>query len=322
MRTLKGYLLYEPHDAQKNTGFIELFMEESKRKGVTLSLLLTTDERLLPLTSHLSLNSFSSNNQMPSAPAAHTGTDQLCADTLENPDFIINRSRIPALSRTLERCGIHVFNSAKVCEICNDKRRTYEYLKEYGIPSMDTVYPENPADGSAAREFGYPFVLKPAGGHGGRHVGLIRDERELHEALSALKKDYGIIPKLVFQRCASDIGKELRVYVLGGKIIAGMMRVGADPQSQKPEIRANFSLGGTASLHVLTKEETALTEKISAALPADLVGIDFIYHNGRPIFNEIEDVVGTRMLYANTHIDIVKEYLAYVVKICCNEGKG
>lgn len=301
MRTLKGYLLYEPHDAIKNTGFIELFMEESKRKGVMLSLLLTTDERLLPLNPHLS---------------------SLCADTLENPDFIINRSRIPALSQALEQCGILVFNSARICEICNDKQRTYDYLKEYGILSMDTVYPDNPADGRTAQQFGYPFVLKPAGGHGGMHVGLIRDERELHQALSDLKKDYGIIPKLLFQRCASDIGKDLRVYVLGGKIIAGMMRTGANLRSQKPEIRANFSLGGTASLHVLTKEETALTEKISAALPADLVGIDFIYHEGRPVFNEIEDVVGTRMLYANTHIDIVKEYLAHVVKICYYEAKG
>lgn len=301
MRILKGYLLYEPHDAIKNTGFIELFMEESKRKGIMLSLLLTTDERLLPLNPHLS---------------------SLCADTLENPDFIINRSRIPALSQALEQCGILVFNSARICEICNDKQRTYDYLMEYGILSMDTVYPDNPADGRTAQQFGYPFVLKPAGGHGGMHVGLIRDERELHQALSDLKKDYGIIPKLLFQRCASDIGKDLRVYVLGGKIIAGMMRTGANLRSQKPEIRANFSLGGTASLHVLTKEETALTEKISAALPADLVGIDFIYHEGRPVFNEIEDVVGTRMLYANTHIDIVKEYLAHVVKICYYEAKG
>ncbi len=287
MCTLKGYLLYEPNDAIKNMGFIDLFMEESKRRCIALSLLLTTDERLLV---HVS------------------------AESLGNPDFIINRSRFPLLSHALEDAGIRVFNSAKVCEICNDKQRTYEYLKEYGILFMDTRYPQNPSDGKAAREFGYPFVLKPADGHGGMHVGLILNERELYQALSELKKDYGTIPKLVFQRCASDIGKDLRVYVLGGKVIAGMMRTCADPQPQSTEIRANFSLGGTAASHILTKEETALTERISAALPADLVGIDFIYHNGQPIFNEIEDVVGTRMLYAYTTINIVKEYLGYVME--------
>lgn len=307
MRTLKGYLLYEPHDAKKNLGFIELFMEESKRKGITLSLLLTTDERLLPPSEHSSLNYF------------YPGVNQLWAETLENPDFIINRSRIPALSHALEQCGIRVFNSSKICEICNDKLLTYEYLKEYGIPFMDTVCPDNPADISVARDFGYPFVLKPTGGHGGKHVSLIRDENEMQQALSELNRDYRVIPKLIFQRCASDIGKDLRVYVLGGKIIAGMMRIGSKAQAQKPEIRANFSLGGTAFLHKLTKEETALTEKISAALPADFVGIDFIYHNGQPLFNEIEDVVGTRMLYANTKIDIVKKYLSYVIgKLNCD----
>jgi len=47
----------------------------------------------------------------------------------------------------------------------------------------------------------------------------------------------------------------------------------------------------------------------------DMVGIDFILDdNGNLVFNEIEDVVGARMLYQCSDIDIVKEYLSYISK--------
>lgn len=327
MSTLKGYLLYEPEDAKKNTGFIDMFLKEAQRCNVTLSLLLTTDSRL----------------HAKSQTSAHTDAScswQIDMEKLAYPDFIINRSRIPALSKALEQCGIHVFNNSKVCEICNDKEQTYSYLKEYGIPFMDfcqiarnqdDTEAQTAADSSffalytkKARQFGYPFVLKPVGGHGGMHVVFIENKEHLYNELLSIRNDYGYIPKLIFQRCASDVGKDLRVYVLNGKIIAGMMRTGANCDSKQSrcedssgihEIRANFSLGGTASIHPLTEEETALTIKISAALPADLVGIDFIYHNGHAVFNEIEDVVGTRMLYSCTSIDIVKEYMNHIIRI-------
>lgn len=294
MSQLKGYLLYAPEDAKKNTAFINMFLKEASMRGISLSLLLTTDK---------------------------------CLHKAE-ADFIINRSRLPALSKALEQRGIRVFNDSNVCEICNDKQLTYDSLKSHQIPFMDFCWlkemrtNKNPQTENhlfysgyikKARQFGYPFVIKPAGGHGGAHVSLIENEEHLYYSLKSVSKDYGYLPKLLFQRCASDIGKDLRVYVLGGKIVAGMMRTRTDHASDS-EIRANFCLGAAASLHTLTKEETALTVQISAALPADLVGIDFVYHNGHAIFNEIEDAVGTRMLYQYTDIDIVKEYMDYIIK--------
>lgn len=286
MKNLTGYLLYEPADAAKNNGFIELFQEESRKLNIQLSLLLTTS---------LSQHDF----------------------TTEKPDFIINRSRIPSLAEYLECCKIRLFNSAKVCKICNDKQSTYDYLQSYCIPYMDccSFSPELcVADYlTKAQIFGYPFVLKPADGHGGMHVSLVSTSQELCQKLDKIRNERGILPKMIFQRCASDIGKDLRVYVLGNKIVAGMMRTRAHTDSS--EIRANFSLGGLACVHTLTQEEMELTNRIISALPADLIGIDFIYDHSKPVFNEIEDVVGTRMLYAYTDINIVRDYLHYILAV-------
>ena len=50
-------------------------------------------------------------------------------------------------------------------------------------------------------------------------------------------------------------------------------------------------------------------------LDFDFVGIDFILdENGQFLFNEIEDVVGTRTLYKHYEIDVVQTYLKYIKK--------
>ena len=46
----------------------------------------------------------------------------------------------------------------------------------------------------------------------------------------------------------------------------------------------------------------------------DYIGIDFVFNNGKIVFNEIEDTVGARMVYAKTYIDILRLYCEYIEK--------
>ena len=79
--------------------------------------------------------------------------------------------------------------------------------------------------------------------------------------------------------------------------------------------RANFSLGGTASLITPTREERFMATELAEALPSDFIGIDIIYDKGgSPVFNEIEDAVGSRMLYTYTDIDIIKQFAEHILK--------
>ena len=44
-----------------------------------------------------------------------------------------------------------------------------------------------------------------------------------------------------------------------------------------------------------------------------MAGLDFIIReDGRLVFNELEEMVGCRMLYANTGKDIVKDYVKWL----------
>ena len=53
----------------------------------------------------------------------------------------------------------------------------------------------------------------------------------------------------------------------------------------------------------------------------DYGGMDFIFHDGKLMFNEIEDAVGARMVYENTEIDIVGLFADYIIEKV-REGAG
>ena len=58
-----------------------------------------------------------------------------------------------------------------------------------------------------------------------------------------------------------------------------------------------------------------MTKRLMQALPMDYAGIDFMFSGGKPVFNEIEDVVGARMLYSLTDIDIADRHAAYILHL-------
>ena len=80
------------------------------------------------------------------------------------------------------------------------------------------------------------------------------------------------------------------------------------------DFRSNFCLGGRAEVYNLSDEEREKVEKVIRLFDFDFVGIDFIFNNGKIVFNEIEDVVGSRMVYTYTDIDIVEMYVDYILE--------
>ena len=106
---------------------------------------------------------------------------------------------------------------------------------------------------------------------------------------------------------ADTPGKDLRVYVTGNRITACMLR------TSETDFRSNFCLGGQARVYTLSGEEEKMLKKIMSHLSIGHCGIDFLFHQDHLIFNELEDVVGSRMLYSYTDIDVVDDYIAYIL---------
>ncbi|MCR5508388.1 MAG: hypothetical protein K6F34_06860 [Lachnospiraceae bacterium] len=307
----KGWLLYEPADARKNQWFIDKLISECALFGKELELRLTD------------------------APGRITLPDLNKGENL--PSFVINRTRSTGIARRFESLRIRVINPSQVTLIGNDKYLGYRFASDLDIPVMPYIcidlegleeggtdldrFKDTGISGqfprfyerilTAASQFGYPLVIKPENGHGGKHVYLTENEAMLREALLAIGEDpeSRYIKRILLQRPCALRGRDLRVYLVNGRVIAAMMRCASD----KNEFRANFSLGGDAFLHTLTGKERTYTERIASALPSDMIGIDFIYDGeDEPVFNEIEDAVGSRMLYDKTDIDIISLFARHV----------
>ena len=210
---------------------------------------------------------------------------------LEEPDykgeaeFVINRTNDYKIGEYFEAKGIRVFNSSAFTKLVNDKQACYDFMEKNGVEIMPTRYKAP------------PFVKKPKDSHGGQGVTMCYSSDDYDE-------------NMVCQKCASDLGKDLRVWVINGEIITSILRV------NKNDFRSNFCLGGEAIPYELSKEETALVKKIISLLHGGTYyGIDFVFNNGKIVFNEIEDTVGARMVYEKTDIDIIKLYCNYIIKL-------
>ena len=220
-------------------------------------------------------------------------------------DFAIVRNRDSKLCKRLEENNIRCFNSSYVVNIGNDKWEMYKDFNSAGIPVMYTQKTKLP----------YPFVMKPVNGHGGENVYLIKNADEYESVISNIPDDRQ--GDLIYQVIATEKGRDIRVYVVGGTILTAMERIAVDTEK---DFRSNYSLNGNAKEHALTDEELKLAAKVADHIKADFVGIDLIYNNGRPVVNEIEDAVGTRMLYSLTDIDPVREFVAHIADIICSQN--
>lgn len=220
-------------------------------------------------------------------------------------DFAIVRNRDSKLCKRLEENNIRCFNSSYVVNIGNDKWEMYKDFNAAGIPVMYTQRTKLP----------YPFVMKPVDGHGGENVYLIKNADEYKRAIDTNPDEK--TGEFIFQVPATEKGRDIRVYVVGGIILTAMERIAVDTEK---DFRSNYSLNGNAKEHALTDEELKLAAKVADHIKADFVGIDLIYNNGRPVVNEIEDAVGTRMLYSLTDIDPVREFVAHIADIICSQN--
>ena len=159
------------------------------------------------------------------------------------------------------------------------------------------------------KTFNTNFSISICDGQVAVSVPWYASRKQINQVIEEKKKIEDLQNKhFLCQEFASEPGKDVRVYVVGNRIVKAMLR------TNENDFKSNYSLGGKVAEYELNPEEEALVNKVIGGLNIGLAGIDFVFHQGMLYFNEIEDVVGARMLYANTDIDIVAEYVSYLVK--------
>lgn len=281
----KLWLIYREADVEKNSRYIGFYRERSEAFGMETELMLV--ERM----------EFGVKN----------GRHYLMYDgeCLPAPDAAVVRAIYPMLNRQLEYLGIPVFNNSFVSEICNDKAKTCQYVAQTGIKMIDTAYYKFERAEAALDGIYRPSVVKAVAGHGGSQVFYLdRDRKEaIPDIITGLDHSDFIVQPFTGSR-----HQDLRVYIIGTEIVGAVLR------TAKSGFKSNFSLGGDVCLYGLSAAEKETVDRILSLFEFGMVGIDFIIGDqGELLFNEIEDVVGARMLYqCAPGIDLVGKYLRFI----------
>lgn len=214
--------------------------------------------------------------------------------------------RMDALHRLAAR-GIPVMNSPRAVEAAVDKYLALALLDAAGVPVPDTWVGET-ADAAldAFDALGGDVVVKPLFGSEGR--GLIRvSQRELARRAFCTLERLGAV--LYLQRAVRHPGHDLRVFVLGGRVLGGFRRHAAPD-----DWRTNVALGGRAEACAIDRAAEHLALRAASAVGAELAGVDLIHDLDRdaPVVLEVNAVPGWRALAAVTGVDVATAILAHL----------
>ena len=209
-------------------------------------------------------------------------------------DFVIYRGRNSEITKRIQEQGVVCFNNFKTNHIANNKLLTYEMLLENSIKCLKSYSEMNDVKD-------YPCIMKSVNGHGGQEVFLINSK---NDAKAIINKYSG---PFIYQEFYKNDG-DVRLYLIDKKVVAGVLR------KNKNDFRNNYSLGGEVSLYIpsLEMKETAI--KIATILDSCFIGVDFLIKGDAFLVNEIEDPVGSRMLYQTSDLDIIKLFIECIEK--------
>lgn len=214
-------------------------------------------------------------------------------------DFAFYRGRNFGLAKQWESQGLLLINRSEVNRIANDKLQTAQLAIMLGIPAIQTKRFQ-----SLDSIQSYPVVIKTAHGHGGTDVHLCRSEAEAEELL-AHYKDEPLVVQPYIEHGATDV----RLYVIGNEVVAGVKRTGID------SFKANVALGGVTERFDPPAPLRRFAEKIAKALKSDYIGVDFLQNaEGVWLLNEIEDPVGARSLYETSELNVAQEVMSHIQK--------
>ena len=228
-------------------------------------------------------------------------------------DFALYFDKDKYVAEMLEKCGIRVFNSARATEICDDKMLTHITLASCGIPMPTTLSGALCYNSQgkiswaflqrAADKLGFPLIVKECYGSFGEQVYLVRDMNELAETVERIKcKPY------VFQRFVKEsAGRDMRVIVIGGKVIGGMIR------QSKGDFRSNVKLGGMATACDVPENIAALCERAAKIIGLDYCGIDVLLGDVPQICEVNSNAMFSAMEQA-TNINVARKYAEHIVK--------
>jgi len=208
----------------------------------------------------------------------------------------------PETDRCLERLAVRVERSGKTLlgsgataiRRASDKARLPRRLARHGVPHPKTRVLRPGADwGKAARELGYPLVVKPARGAGCKGVCLARNARELRDALDIARLANGS-ESLLLQRYVSGTAASVSLLANGRRAVA----LTVNAQSVRASTPFSYRGGKTPLDHPLAGQAVETALRACKAFPGlrGYIGVDVVLTESEAVVIEVNPRLTTAYL--------------------------
>jgi len=268
----------------KETYEADRFLEESEKQGIDFSVVYADEIDLL--VSRDDRKSIRYQN-----------------DIVSLPDVLLPRTGSGtgaynlSVLRQFERLNVPTLPNSDSIIAAKDKMYANQILAQAGLPIPKTMLTRFPCKADLVEKVvGFPCVLKVVTGSHGAGVYLCHTPKEfedLSELISALDFKNSMI---VQEYVRFSEGRDLRVIVIGGKVVGAMER-----RSTDGSFKANISRGGEGSPYELDDKLEMLAIQTAKVLDLDIAGVDLLFHedgyriceaNSSPGFRGFETYLG------------------------------
>ncbi|MEI8072755.1 MAG: 30S ribosomal protein S6--L-glutamate ligase [Candidatus Saccharibacteria bacterium] len=235
-------------------------------------------------------------------------------NNVENVDAIIPRigqsitSYGAAVVRQFEMMRVYTPVSSLALVRSRDKLRSLQLLARSGVGIPKTVFARQAVDTEDIIELvgGAPVVIKLLEGTHG--IGVVLAETR-KAARSVIEAFYGLGANILVQEFIEEAhAADIRVIVIGDKVVGAMMR-----QGDESDFRSNLHRGGQTLPVELTKKETNIAIKAARTLGLPIAGVDIIRSKRGPLVLEVNSSPGLRGIESQTGEDIAGQIIDYVV---------
>ena len=214
-----------------------------------------------------------------------------------------------ALLRQFHSIGTYCLNSDTAISQSRDKLFSSQLFSANDIQIPTTGFAKSPLDTKDLINMvgGAPLVIKLLQSAQGKGVVSAETDKAAESVINAFKSLQANI--LVQEFIKEAAGKDLRCFVVNGKVVASIER-----SAPKGEFRSNIHMGGTAKKIKITLEERRLAIKAAKILNLAVAGVDIIRSNKGPLLLEVNSSPGLEGIETATGKDIANEMIMAIEK--------
>jgi ribosomal protein S6--L-glutamate ligase len=211
-----------------------------------------------------------------------------------------------AIVRQFEMIGVYTTAKSIAINRSRDKLRSLQLLSKVGVGIPRTIFSrETQALDDVIDRIGLPMIIKLAIGTQGHGVVLAETRKA---AKSVMQAFYVNETSFLIQEFIKEAeGTDIRVLVVGNKVVASMLRKSLDD-----DFRSNIHQGGKGMPIKLSDEEKKVALKAAKAMGLAICGVDLIRSERGPLVLEVNASPGFEGIEKATRRDVATPIIEYI----------